>query len=144
MFEISFPRDPTCTLFQASKRAYGIKISSSLRFCHFPFANRYRLYQKASIVPKPEIGSWLRVRPNIPINNMLQRSTFTLNLMSRGHRPAGIKTLYIVHGPAVTRWPGTPWRSNWLAPWSRVGRQTSRMTVKRAGPFQDIVEIYWK
>jgi len=41
-FEISFPRDPTCTLFQASKRAYGIKISASLRFCHFPFANRYR------------------------------------------------------------------------------------------------------
>ncbi len=48
---------PPVPYFKLHKRAYGIEISTSLRFCHFPFANRYRLYQRASIVPKPQIGS---------------------------------------------------------------------------------------
>ncbi len=94
---------PPVPYFKLHKRAYGIEISASLRFCHFPFANRYRLYVKASTVPKRSIGRSARMHRNAFIFNLLQSSTFALNLTSRSGNTLGIKTLYTSRGPPIIR-----------------------------------------
>ena len=99
MSSISFPRDPTCTLFKLQRELTGSKSDISPD-SHFPFANRCRYYTQQSMYHLPVKG-FFDAAYIFFYYNKLQDRIYSVYLNPASSRAQEIKSIYTLYGPSI-------------------------------------------